>query len=468
MNIQFATKTYKSKSLLISSERLVNAYPEREPEDAKTQVAVLGAPGLTAFATCGVGPVRGLHVMNDTLYVVSGQSLYSVDLNGNATVLGIGIGGSNHVSMADTGTQLCIVNGTNGYIYSSTLGFVLISDPNFHPAQTVTFFDNYFVFDWKGTNKFFISNSLDGTTYSGTDFASAEVQSDFVLAIVNQQENLEIYGETSIETWYDAGAVNFPFLRVDGATIERGCAAALTPIKEDNSVFFLGDDKIVYRLNGIQPVRVSDHGVEDAIQGYTTISDAFTFSFTFEGHKFIALIFPSANASWLYDISTGFWHERESWDQNNNTYGRWRGNCSAACYNKVLIGDAYSGQVGVLDASAFTEFGNTMQAIYSSPPIHVDRKRIFMTCLELEFEGGVGLATGQGSNPKVMLQWSKDGGRTWSAQQPWNALGAIGAYQTRMRWLRMGQSRDWRFKVTISDPVRRNLVTARADMSLGM
>lgn len=468
MMIQFATRTYKSKSLPVSSERVVNAYAEREPPDAKTQVAVLGAPGLTLFGSCGVGPVRGMNVLNDTLYVVSGSSLYTLDLNGNATVLGTGISGSGPVSMENDGTHITIVNGVNGYVYSSTTGFVVITDTNFHAAQTVTFFDNYFVFPWSGTNKFFISNSLDPTTYSGTDFASKESHSDFIVSIVNQQENLLIFGEREIETWYDAGAVNFPFLRVDGATIERGCAASLTPLKEDNSVFFLGDDKIVYRLNGIQPVRVSDHGVEDAIQSYTTISDAFSFSFTFEGHKFVVLTFPSANASWVYDISTGFWHERESWDQNGNRFGRWRGNCSANCYNRVLIGDAYSGQVGYLDANAFTEFGNTMQAKYESPSLHSDRKRIFLSALELEFESGVGLTTGQGSNPQVMLEISRDGGRTWGSFQSWNALGQIGAYRTRLRWLRNGQARDLKLRVTISDPVRRNLVAARADLSMGI
>src|SRR4029078_9254693 len=107
-----------------------------------------------------------------------------------------------------------------------------------------TFFDQYFVFDRKGTNQFFISGILNGLTYNGLDFASAEVQPDNVLATINQQENLLIFGQKTIETWFDSGAANFPFQRVDGATIQCGCAAAKTPVKEDNAVFFLGDDLI--------------------------------------------------------------------------------------------------------------------------------------------------------------------------------------------------------------------------------
>lgn len=465
--IQFATNSYSSRSLPVSAQRVVNCYAEKEPPDAKTPVAVFGSPGLLPFATCGTGPVRGFNYMNGVAYVVSGQRLYSVTSAGVVTDIGGAIAGTGFTPMANNGTQVCIVNGVNGFIWSAAAGFQVITDANFHAANTVTFFDNYFVFDWAGTNKFFISASLDGTTYNGADFASAEVSSDFVLSIVNQQENLLIYGEKTIESWYDAGAVNFPFQRTGASTIERGCSAKLTPIKEDNSVFFLGDDLMFYRLNGISLQRVSTHAVEQAFQSYSTVSDAYTFSYTFEGHKFVNLIFPTANASWVLDLATGWWHERESWDQNNNSYGRWRGNCCLTAFGKVLVGDAYSGQIGYLDANTFTEFGNTMRALMISPPIHQDRRRVYISTLELDVESGTGLNTGQGSDPQIMMDYSKDGGRTFINLQIWNSLGKIGAYLQRVRWFRMGQSRQWLIRIMISDPVKRVIISATADISVG-
>ena len=350
--IQFATQSYKSKSLPISAQRAVNCYAEAEPKDAKTQVALFGAPGLASYVTVGSGPIRNMRVMNNVLYVVSGQFLYSVTSALVVTPLGGQISGTGFVPMSDNGTQICIVNGTSGFIWSQTGGFQIISDANFHSANSVTFFDNFFAFDWAGTNKWFISNSNDGTTYTGTDFASAEVSSDFVLSLLNQQENMLIFGQKTIEQWYDAGAVNFPFARQSGATIERGSAAALTPVKEDNSVFFLGDDLIHYRLNGTQLVRQSTHAIEAIWQTYATVSDAYSFSYTFEGHKFVVVVFPTANATWVLDLSTGLWHERESWDQNNNNYGRWRATCSVEAFGQVLIGDLYSNNIGVMSSSS--------------------------------------------------------------------------------------------------------------------
>lgn len=468
MKVQFATQSYQSKSLPLSAQRCVNAYAEREPPDAKSEVAVFGLHGQTNFATCGSGPIRGFCVMGGQLYVVSGPYLYLVSSAGVATILGGVVSGNSHVCMASNGTQVLILNGQFGYIYTDASGFQIITSSNFHASSQGTFFDNYFVMAWDGTNKFFISGSLDGTSYSGTDFASAEVAPDYVLAIVNQQENLLIFGQTTIETWYDAGAINFPFQRINGGTVERGCAAPLTPVKEDNSVFFLGDDLVFYRLDGTIPRRISTHAIEDAWQEYTTVVDAFTFSYTFEGHKFIIVQFPTANATWVYDISTGLWHERESWDQNNNSYGRWRGACAASIYNKILIGDLYSGQIGYVDNSVNTEFGNTIRSLMVAPVVHSDRKRVFFSRFELDIEQGVGNENDPGENPQIMLDWSDDGGRIFTNPQLWHGMGKMGAYRTRVFWRRLGQSRNRMYRVQISDPVRRTIISAHADQAVGM
>lgn len=464
MIINFATNSYKSASLPISAQRAVNCYAEAQPKDAKTQVALFGCPGIVTLATCGNGPVRGFHVMGGVLYVVSGQRLYSVTSTGTATDIGGSISGSGVVSMDDNGSQLVIVNGTNGYLYSSTLGFVLISDADFNDANTVTFFDQRFVFDWKDTNKFFASDSLDGTAYTATAFASAESRPDNVNAVILSKQILLVCGTASIEPWQNVGAANFPFERVPGAVIERGLAEPYAICKADNTIYFMGDDRVFYRLDGLSPMRVSTHALEQAWQNYSNTDNLFCFSYAWNGHKFISVTFPSANATIEYDIATGLWHERESWDENNRSLGRWRANCHVSAYDRELIGDAFSGKVGYLSNTTYTEFGNTVQLLATGSPIHGDRKRVFIPRFEMDIEGGVGIETGQGSNPQVMLRVSKDGGRTWGDRQMWRTMGAAGRYLTRMRWLNLGQAREWVFEITISDPVKRTVIAAHADL----
>jgi hypothetical protein len=463
LKIPFATQSYRSQSLPISAQRCVNMYAEKQSPDAKTDVAVFGCPGMVLFGTCGSGPIRGMHKMGGVAYVVSGPTLYSVTSTGTATAIGGEVSGTGPVSMDNNGTQLVIVNGTNGYLYSALLGFVLISDTDFNAADTVQFFDQRFTFDWKNTNKWFASDLLDGTSYNALVFASAETRPDNVKAVVLNKQILLVFGDKTIEPWQDVGAANFPFERVPGVVIERGLAAPHATAKEDNSVFFLGEDRRFYRLDGLTPIGISTPAIDAEWQTYTTVSDAYCFAYGWSGHKFIVVNFPTANKTFVYDISTSLWHERESWDMNGRSLGRWRGNCHLPCYDRELIGDAYSGKIGYLSASTYTEFDTTVQALVTSPPIHSDRKRLFISRLEIDMEAGVGINTGQGSDPQVMMRSSKDGGRSYSTRQIWKSAGAIGANRSRLRWLRLGQARERVFELTISDPVKRTIIAAHGD-----
>ena len=469
LKIPFTTQDYVLASLPVSDQVCQNYYAEKEPPDAKTTVAMLGSPGLLSFAVCGSGPIRGLLVMNNALFVVSGPQLYKVSSPGATPILiGSGIAGGNYVSMSNNGIQVLIVNGVNGWVWNDqSSSFAIITSPNFFPANTCPFFDEYFVLDKIGSDEFFFSNILDGTTYNALDFETASVEPSFTQGIVNQQENLLIFKQKSIETWYNTGANDNPFARYDGATVERGCIAPLTPIKEDNSVFFLGDDLIFYRLDGVLPHRVSTHAAEQAWQTYTTTSDAFCFSYTFNGHKFVTITFPTANATWVYDIATGLLHRRVSYNATYESLWRWRGNCTTPWLGNVLIGDAFSNNVGVVSSSAYTEFGFPIIGELISPPVHQDRKRIFCSLLELDVQSGVGLTRGQGSDPQIMLSISRDGGRTWGNFEPWQSLGKQGDYQHRVRWKKLGQGRQLLFKVSISDPVPRTIIGATANISVG-
>ena len=198
-------------------------------------------------------------------------------------------------------------------IVDATNVLAQIIAPAWKSANTVTFFDGYFCFDAAGTRQFFISGINDGTQYSGLDFATASASSRNVVAVRAYHEQLLVMTEASIEVWWDTGNVNFPFQRYDAAYIERGCAAPLSLVSEDNTVFWMGDDGIFYRLEGFLPKRISTFAMEHAWQQYDDkFFDCNAFELTQEGHKFIIINFPSGPATWCYDISTQLWHRRES------------------------------------------------------------------------------------------------------------------------------------------------------------
>ena len=80
---------------------------------------------------------------------------------------------------------------------------------------------------------------------------------------------------------------------------------------------------------------------------------------------------------------------------------------------------------------------------------------MFLDQIELGMQPGVGLVTGQGSDPQVMASISRDGAQTWDP--PIEAsIGPLGAYQATAIWYQCGRVRTDRFvlEVTQTDSVR--------------
>jgi hypothetical protein len=101
-----------------------------------------------------------------------------------------------------------------------------------------------------------------------------------------------------------------------------------------------------------------------------------------------------------------------------------------------------------------------------APHVAHENTRVFYRKFELDLERGVGLATGQGSDPQVMFRLSRDGGHSWSEPLLLSA-GALGAYTQRAIARRLGHARDAVFEVTVSDPVAWSLVQAWLDLEAG-
>jgi Phage stabilisation protein len=461
MEIQFATQSYKSDSLPLSAQRTINAYAEIEPQGAKSRVAVFGVPGIDPFATVGTGPIRGGLDMNGIAYVVSGSSFYSIANDGAVQLLGAGISETGNVSMAGNGFEIIIVNGSLGYSYLvASNNFAQISDPDFLPANSVTNIDNIFAFDIKGTNQFQLSGILDGRTYDPFDRYSAEADSDFVQSVTNRKGNLIVFGTKTIEVWNHTGGSDFAFSRIQGVVIDKGILAPLAFVLEDEGVFYLGNDFIFYRLAGLQKQRVSTFALESEWRSYTMYDDAFCSVMTFQGHKFIYVTFPTANRTFCLDIASGLWHERMSYDLTG-IETRWNMSCIIDCYGKLLVGNSVTNQVGLVNKNTHTEWGFPIVTTLVSPSIYNKGQMFAMPRFELDMDTGVGLTTGQGSDPQIMLDFSDDGGRNFTSPQLWNSMGAIGAYNTRLQWNGLGSAYERYIRVSITDPIRRVIHGAR-------
>jgi hypothetical protein len=496
---------YVARSINAADNRMVNLFPEIVPEGGKEAAFLNRAPGLTLLATVGTGPIRGLWTFNGVGYVVSGLSLYSINSSYTATFLGT-VSGTGPVSMADNGTQLFIACNGPSYIYNSlTNVFVQITDPDFPGALTVGYLDGYFVFIQPNTQKLWVTALLEGTSVDPLDFASAEGSPDNLVSMIVDHREVWLYGTNSVEVWYDAGNADFPLQRIQGAYNEIGCAATFSVAKLDNGLFWLGADArgqgIVYRANGYTGQRISTHAIEYAIAQYPVISDAIAYTYQQEGHAFYVLTFPSANATWVYDVSTQAWHERAAF--SNGQFLRHRSNCQMAFNSKIVVGDFANGNLYAFDLDVYADNGSPQKWLRSWRALPTGQNNLTRTAhhsLQLDCESGVGInnsggtdptylltesglfittesgdylvsvaegAPTVGSDPQVMLRWSDDGGHTWSNEH-WAVLGKIGVYQQRVFWRRLGMTlklRDRVYELSGTDPVKIAIMGAELHLS---
>jgi hypothetical protein len=121
-----------------------------------------------------------------------------------------------------------------------------------------------------------------------------------------------------------------------------------------------------------------------------------------------------------------------------------------------------TGKLYYFNLDAYDDNGDILPAIrqcaHQATP---DDTWQFFHELWLDMETGVGLNAGQGSDPQVMLEWSDDGGHTFPNQM-WASAGKIGEFRRRVRYRRLGKSRDRVWRATITDPVKRVFIGADA------
>lgn len=450
MRIPFGSQSYRSRSLPLSAQRMVNCYLEPAPPLAKTFAAVVQSNGIESLSTVGTGPIRGGLVINGIPYVVSGFELFSLDAYGAGTLLG-DIPGLDFVDMAGDETNIMLVTGGAGYYWNGS-SLQLVADPDLPAIDWVEVLDGYFIVGESYSGRFFVSANRNPASWDALDFATAEKYPDNnVGAVVNQGEAV-IFGKESGEVWYNSGDADFPLSKTPNGNFEIGLMSRFGAVKADNGVYFVGHDGIVYWLSGYQPVRKSTHAVEQWIESCAD-KNFYAMAWTEAGHKFFSL--SSANGTFVYDISSDLWHERMSF---GNT--RWRPLFMLRAFNEWIVGDYGSNKIGTLDANTFTEWGEVLRSSCAAPAISEDNRRINHARLELVFESGVGLTAGV--DPQVMLRWSDDGGRTWSNEK-WRGLGAIGDFRHRSCWNRLGQARDRVYEYAITDPVRRTLILATTE-----
>lgn len=395
-------------------------------------------------------------------------------------VSGSGVSAGQTITGFGTGIGL---TGTYNVSVSQTLGSVgspvamSTADGAFLSSNFVGEVDTFFVYTNPNSNEWGSSSSgSPGTPNYGSpssqplSFSFKDGAADFTVALKVVNREICLLGERTYEWWVDQGTYPFPFTRLPGTSGQHGCAAAFSVSRLGESfAWLMKDDRgqcSVYKMAGYVPEKISTFAVDYAISQYPIVSDARAYSYTKDGHEFYVLNFPSADATWVFDGSTKFWHKR-AWRDTNNILHRDRGNCGANYGNQIVIGDWQNGYLYSLQDNVYTDaLGVPMYRMRRAPHLTKDLHRVYYKSFQIQFQPGVGLPTGQGSNPQCMLSWSDDGGSTFQNQILVN-IGVQGAYKNRAIARRLGHARDRIFQVEITDPVNAVIVSAELEAEPG-
>jgi hypothetical protein len=454
---------FQGKSPNVTANRLINCYYEFAKIDAdRTKVSIHGTPGLRRALNAGVSPWRGLISMPGTnrYYGVAYNVFYEVDNVGNLTPHGTIDSLSGRIGITTDGTQILVVDGQKGYGYDTSVPatpIAQITDPNFTPnPNTCTFQGGRFIVDEGGSGRFHGSDPYDVFTWPALNVATAESNPDFLVRVENHSGTLCLFGETSCEFWQNVGGSGFPYAHMQGSDASFGLAARWSLAPFMGSFAFLAKNRegqvTIAMLDGISAVRISNFELDNEINSYSSLSDATGIGFMLGGHPMYQINFPSAGKSWMYDGSTHYWSELQS------NGGRHRANIGIEFLNKTIVTDYADGRIYRLDNTLHTDDGDTQRMVVRGRHIYMPGDTWFrLDRLELRAENGVGTAAAP--NPQAMLRVSKDGGHTFGVER-FAPLGAEGAYSTRTIWRRLGRARDIVPEISISDPVKRVLISA--------
>ena len=325
----------------------------------------------------------------------------------------------------------------------------------------------------------FVSNLNQPLTFDALDFGSAEGDPDRIITQIVDHDELSIIGAKTTEVFRNIGGADFPLQIIPGAFTQKGAHTKYGVVKFDNTYMFVGGGEneltaIWRQSSSSSAVKISTDAIDNAIQKFTKdeIANAFTMTFSKKGQFFAIFSFNSdripgktfvynGTASVLAGLSV--WFEL----QTGMTDAPWRVNAIVKAYGKLLCGDAIDGRIGELVENVYTEYGDSVLRQAALSPMSSNGMKIFAGELEADFEAGIGLTTGQGSNPVAMMEFSDDGGRNFKGPFK-RAIGKIGEFGHETVWNRQGRFPNARtIRFTVTDPVNANLIRIAATPELG-
>jgi len=487
VQIPLLAGAYTARNLIANAQRSLNLFPEANPPNSNPQpMTHYPTPGLTILArppTAAAG--RGLYTdITGTLFGVVGTTVYKIDQSWTFTSIGTLVTQdiNTPVSMTDNETNCVLVDGsTNGYYWDVGTGdnFTQIGDANFFGSTHVDYLNTFTLFNKPDTPIFYttLSGTLD---FNSLYFAGMTGTSTDLVAVWCLHGYVWLIGKTGCEIWFnqvDTTNPNLlPFQRMPDQVIHQGCVAPYSIARilgnddTQTCLVWLSQTKDgnvnVVLSQGFQVKDISTHAIDYEISKYPVVNDAVAWAYQQEGHTFYVLNFPTANKTWVFDLTVGLWHERAWTDYNTGNLNRHRGQAHALAYGTHVVQDWEDGTIYRLDLDTYVDqhydtasssiIDGPISRIRSMPHLVNGLNRVIYARFQADMDSGDSDPNDDASaaiDPIVSLRWSDTRGHSWS-NPVMQHIGTTGEYNTSILWTRLGMARDRVFELSWSSPVK--------------
>jgi hypothetical protein len=403
--------------------------------------------GIVANGT-GPGTDRGGVNWNGICYRVMGTKLVTVSSTGVVTVLG-DVGGpvDTLVTFDYSFDLLAIASGTRLYYWDPVaLTLTQNTDPDLGIVLDVVWVDGYFM---TTDGEFLVVTELSNPLQvNPLKYGSSEVDPDPVVALLKLRNEIYALNRNTIEVFDNVGSEFFPFARIDGAQIQKGVVGTFACCVYMEQVAFLGSGRNespgIYMGANATANKISTQEIDDILLNYTEaqLATVKLEARNDKSHQHLYVHLPDQTL--VFDGAATQALQQPVWFVLTSTvvgFSQYRARNLVWAYDKWLVGDPQSSNVGYLVDTISTHWGQKVRWEFGTQIVYNEGNGALFHELELvSLTGRVAL----GVNPQISTSYSLDG-LSWSQDRFVN-VGTIGTTKKRIVWFQQGNMRNWRIQ----------------------
>lgn len=403
------------------------------------------ADGLVSVGT-GPGVDRGSIEWKGEHYRVMGSMLVKISSSGVVTTLG-NVGGTTQLVTFDYSFDRLAIASNNNLFYWNGTSLQQVTDPDLGTVIDVVWVDGYFM-TTNGTS-LVVTELTDPTQINPLKYGSSEIDPDRVVGLWKIRNEVYALNRHTIEVFDNIGGDFFPFQRIDGAQIPKGCVGTHACCVYEDAIAFLGSGRneapsIYIAANG-RAQQISTQEVDRIIGGYTEsqLSNVKLEARNDKAQRLLYVHLP--DRCLVYDAVSSQVLDKSVWSVLTSTLGagfsEYKAKNLVWVYNNWWVADPGSNTFGTLTQSIGSHWSANVRWEFGTTILYNEGRGAIMHEIELVALTG---RVASGISPTIATSYSVDG-VTWSQSRFINA-GKQGERLRRLAWFQQGFMRNMRMQ----------------------